>query len=484
MKREFLINIVFLILINFLVKPVYIFFIESRVQDTLGPNEYGLYFGVFNFAMMLQILADLGIQNFNSTAVSRDNSLLRMYLPKMLGLKAGLSLIYLIAGFTGALLIGYSSGSIMIFVWVSINFVLMSFILYLRTNISATGHYRLDSLISVVDKILLILILGWMLFGRNSGGAFSLHDFILAQTIAYSLVFVLVLGINFSLAGMFRISFDLTLSKDIIQKSLPFSLVIILMSLYNRMDGFMLERMLDDKAYEAGIYAASFRIYDALNMVGYLFAVLLLPMFSSLMHSKKELDSLVKTGHNLILSASVALIAGIALYADEIMSWMYPNHMEQSYVNLMYLLLASFFATSLSYNYGTLLTAAKALRSMNRILFAGVGINLVLNTIFIPRFGAIGGAITTIGTQFFVLGGQYLLSIRIFDIKFNFRLFLRRAGYMVSVGILGWIFMKFNGFSEWLVELIIFEMLVFLIMLGFGLMKWKDFRREQKPLEQ
>ena len=55
---------------------------------------------------------------------------------------------------------------------------------------------------------------------------------------------------------------------------------------------------------------------------------------------------------------------------------------------------------------------------------------------------------------------------------------------MVSVGILGWIFMKLSGFSEWLVELIIFEMLVFFIMLGFGLMKWKDFRREQKQLEQ
>ena len=98
LKREFLINIAFLILINFLVKPLYILFIESRVQDTLGPNEYGLYFGIFNFAMMLQILADLGIQNFNSTAVSRDNSLLQFYLPKMLGLKASLSLIYLLVG--------------------------------------------------------------------------------------------------------------------------------------------------------------------------------------------------------------------------------------------------------------------------------------------------------------------------------------------------------------------------------------------------
>ena len=271
-----------------------------------------------------------------------------------------------------------------------------------------------------------------------------------------------------------------TLSREIIQKSLPFSLVIILMSLYNRMDGFMLERMLDDNAFEAGIYAASFRIYDALNMVGYLFAVLLLPMFSSLMNSEKELDGLVRTGHNLILSISIALLAGIALYAKEILSWMYPTHMDERYVTLLYLLLSSFFATSLSYNYGTLLTAAKALRPMNRILFAGVVINLVLNLIFIPRFGAVGAAITTIGTQFFVLAGQYLLSIRKFKIKFNFGLFLRRTGYVFGVGFLVWIFTEFGGLKSWLIELIIFEILVFLIMLGFGLMSWKDFRREEK----
>ncbi len=480
MKREFLINIAFLILINFLIKPVYILFIESRVQDTLGPNEYGLYFGILNFAMMLQIIADLGIQNFNSTAVSRDRSILPKYLPRMLGLKMVLSMIYLLVGLIGAFLIGYATRSVMIFTWVSINFILLSFILYLRTNISATGHYRTDSLLSVVDKVLLIIILSWMLFWGHRGKAFDIFDFIFAQTAAYGFVLMLVLAINFRLARLIRISFDWVLSKEIVRQSFPFSLVIILMSLYNRMDGFMLERLLDDQAYEAGIYAAAFRIYDALNMVGYLFAVLLLPMFSSLMHSRKELDALVRTGHNMIFGVSVALLAGIGLYAEEILTWMYPNHMQERYITLLYLLLTSFLATSLSYNYGTLLTAAKELKSMNRILFAGVLINLVLNLIFIPGFGAIGAAMTTIGTQFFVLAGQYLLSIRIFEIRFNFRIFLRRTGYLAGVVILFLIYVQYFENVKWLTGLIIFEMIVFLLMAGFGMVSWKDLKKEKR----
>lgn len=480
MKREFLINIAFLILVNLLIKPVYILFIESRVQDTLGPNAYGLYFGIFNFAIMLQIIADLGIQNFNSTAVSRDNSLLKIYLPKMLGLKVILALLYLVVGLTGAILIGYAARSMLIFTWVSFNFILLSFILYLRTNISGTGHYKMDSVLSIVDKLLLIGILGWMLFWGQNGRTFGLYDFILSQSVAYIIVLTLVLIINFRLAGSVRISFDLTLSREIIRESLPFSLVIILMSLYNRMDGFMLERMLDDNAFQAGIYAASFRIYDALNMVGYLFAVLLLPMFSSLMYSPKDLDVLIRTGHNLILGVSIAMLAGIGLFAEPILSWMYPNHMNENYINLLYLLLLSFFATSLSYNYGTLLTAAKKLRPLNRILFAGVLINLVLNYVFIPQFGAIGAAMTTIGTQFFVLAGQYILSLRIFDIKFRLAVLIKRSGFVVTVAAMVWIFAAYLEMGQWLLELFIFELLVFAAMLIFGLVSWKDLKKEHK----
>jgi O-antigen/teichoic acid export membrane protein len=480
LKREFLINIAFLILINLLIKPVYILFIESRVQDTLGPNAYGLYFGIFNFAIMLQIIADLGIQNFNSTAVSRDNSLLKTYLPKMLGLKVILALFYLVLGLTGAILIGYAAGSILIFTWVSFNFILLSFILYLRTNISGTGHYKMDSILSIVDKLLLIGILGWMLFWGQNGRTFGLYDFILSQSVAYSIVLTLVLIINFRLAGMVKISFDLALSREIIRQSLPFSLVIILMSLYNRMDGFMLERMLDDNAFQAGIYAASFRIYDALNMVGYLFAVLLLPMFSSLMYSPKDLHVLIKTGHNLILGVSIAMLAGIGLFAEQILSWMYPNHMDENYIHLLYLLLLSFFATSLSYNYGTLLTAAKKLRPMNRILFIGVLINLVLNLIFIPQFGAIGAALTTIGTQFFVLAGQYILSLTIFNIKFRWAVLIKRSGFVATVGIMVWFFARYLDLGRWLLELFIFELLVFIAILIFGLVSWKDLKKEHK----
>jgi O-antigen/teichoic acid export membrane protein len=60
----------------------------------------------------------------------------------------------------------------------------------------------------------------------------------------------------------------------------------------------MLERMLDNGARQAGIYAQSFRLMDAANMIAYLFAGLLLPMFSHMIKERAEIISLLRLAYS------------------------------------------------------------------------------------------------------------------------------------------------------------------------------------------
>ena len=83
--------------------------------------------------------------------------------------------------------------------------------------------------------------------------------------------------------GRLSFTFDPSQIKDLLSHAFPFAIIFILMSLYSRMDGIMLKSLLDDDAVSAGIYAAGFRVYDAMNMVGFLFASLLLPMFANVL---------------------------------------------------------------------------------------------------------------------------------------------------------------------------------------------------------
>ncbi|MDV7402501.1 hypothetical protein RZS08_64360, partial [Arthrospira platensis SPKY1] len=58
------------------------------------------------------------------------------------------------------------------------------------------------------------------------------------------------------------------------------------MTAYNKIDGVFLGILMDDNGYQAGVYASAYRFYDAANMIGYLFAALLLPMFAAHMFDR------------------------------------------------------------------------------------------------------------------------------------------------------------------------------------------------------
>jgi hypothetical protein len=84
MKKEFLFNLILLVGINLLIKPFYAFGIDLQVQNRVGLSEYGLYFALFNFSFLFQILTDLGIQQYNSRFIAQNPALASKYLPHFL----------------------------------------------------------------------------------------------------------------------------------------------------------------------------------------------------------------------------------------------------------------------------------------------------------------------------------------------------------------------------------------------------------------
>ena len=56
MQKKFLTNLGFLLLVNLLIKPFYILGIDAEVQNAASGGEYGLYFALFNFTFLFNIL--------------------------------------------------------------------------------------------------------------------------------------------------------------------------------------------------------------------------------------------------------------------------------------------------------------------------------------------------------------------------------------------------------------------------------------------
>jgi len=446
LKKRFITNLALLIFLNLLIKPFWFFGIEVGVQNRVGEEMYGFYFSLFNFAFILNILLDLGINNFNNRAIARDHTVLRDYLAAIIPLKLVLSLVYAGVVLLAGKMIGYSPEQFKM-LWILIaNQFLASFILYLRTNISGLQYYRTDSLLSVMDRSLMILFTGLLLWGNFTKQPFRIEWFVYAQTLSYTLTLITVASIVRYRSGSFIGRINFKRSLGILRLSYPFALLILLMSLFNRVDSVMLERMLANGKEEAGIYAQSFRIFEAGSQFSFLFAMLLLPMFSRMLRMKQNVNDLVRVALPLLMVAGLTVAVSCNFYRVEIIDLMYLSPAPYS-SKIFGILMVGFLFVSTSYIYGTLLTANNNLRYLNILAGATVVINVTLNLILIPRFHAVGAAISSLVSQAFYATTQFFLSRRILKIPLNGDILIKLAGFLalnlltgyMTLFIPGWI---------------------------------------------
>jgi O-antigen/teichoic acid export membrane protein len=402
--RKTIPNILLLIAVNLLVKPFWLFGIDRVVQNQLGESVFGLYFTLFNFSMFFQILNDFGIQNFNSRHIAREPHTLKDYLPSLLTGKFVLSAGYLIVSIAVFLALGYSwqaHGHMLVLLL--INQVLISLIFYLRSNLTGLHMFRIDAMFSVLDKLLMILFMGSILYFNFLGIELNITNFILSQTIAFSINAVLLIITVVSLSGIGSFRVNKGLVVRVLKESFPFALSIFLMSIYLRMDTIMIERLLKGEgAYAAGIYAQSFRIIDALNMIGILFANVLLPTYSKALKEGKDLSGLVWRSVSWMAVIVIPVTAVIAATGQPIIDWLYVNNPIAS-GRVLSILIFSFTAYCFMHIFSSLLTAAGKLKLLNSVFAFGILLNLVANFILIPRFGPVGAAITTACSEWIVL---------------------------------------------------------------------------------
>ena len=136
-QKDFLFNLFFLLVLNLLIKPYWFLGIEIKVQNAVGAENFGLFFAVFNFTIILNMLLDLGLNNFNNRNIAQNTQLLSKHISGILTLKLLLGVIYLFVVLLIGIGIGYDSVQIKILIWLAFNQFLNALILYLRSNVAA-----------------------------------------------------------------------------------------------------------------------------------------------------------------------------------------------------------------------------------------------------------------------------------------------------------------------------------------------------------
>ncbi|MCK3684007.1 oligosaccharide flippase family protein [Maribellus sp. YY47] len=446
MKRKFVTNLLLLLFLNLLIKPFWIFGIDRTVQNTVGDENYGLYFALFNFSMLLNILLDVGITNYNNRNISRYSFLLPKHLSHIIGLKLMLAFVYALFTLGVAGIIGYNNLQFHLLAFLILNQFLISFTLYLRSNISALQLFRTDSLISVLDRSLMIIICCLLLFTNIFRIEFTINWFVYAQTLAYGLTLLITLLIVLKKSGRIKIQFDPVFFKVFLKKSYPYALLILLMSFYNRIDSVMLERLLPAPIgkEQAGIYAQAFRLLDAVSMFGVLFAGLLLPIFSRMLKQKENVEQMVKLSFTLLIVPAIVIAVSSIYYNSEIMALLYHANTEDS-SSILGILMTGFIGIATTYIFGTLLTANGSMKQLNIMAFAGMILNITLNIILIPNYQAQGSAWASLATQLFTGGIQLVLALVIFRLHPGIRYIFQLLLFVGLVLVLATLSKKFDN---------------------------------------
>lgn len=438
MNKKFLKNIIFLLFVNLLIKPFWILGIDVAVQNLVGDNSYGLYLAISQFAYLFYILLDLGLTNFNNRNIAQNNQLLSKHFVGISQAKILLTILYFIVIFVIGWIIGYRGEQLKLLAIVGFNQVLLSFILYVRSNISALLLFKTDSMLSVLDRVLMILICSFMLWsGFFPKENFNIYTYIYAQTVSYVITLIIAVIIVLRHTGKLTIRINIPFVIMIIKKSLPYALLVLLMSFYNRLEPVLIERLLpeDIAASQAGVYARAWRLFDAGNNISYLFSVILLPLFAAIIKEKEDLQGLVKQSFGMMLSMTCIIAVLCIFYSQNFMELMYPEQNNDEASIILKILMGSFVSISVTYIFGTLLTANGNLKQLNIVAACGVVINIALNCMFIPHFQAVGAAFTSLCVQFTTCVIQFFIAKKIFNLRLGTSYWLRLIAFLSLITI-------------------------------------------------
>lgn len=471
MQKKFITNLGFLLFLNLLIKPFWLLGIDRTVQNVTGSEVYGGYFALLNFTFLFNILLDLGITNFNNRNIARNRHLVTKHLSGILTIRMLLAGLYTVVSLLIAIIIGYGDTTLQLLFILIFNQVLISLILYLRSNLAGLHLFRVDSVISVLDRLIMILICAWLLWFRSSSTPFKIEWFVWAQTAAYLVTALIAFLFVRSRVERVALKWHPAFSLMILRKSLPFAILILLMTFYNRVDSVMLERMLDDGPYQAGIYAQAFRLLDASNMVAFLFAGLLLPMFSYMIKKQQDIRNLLHLSFSLIMVPAIMVGWTAWFYSGEIMDLLYRDHADST-LEVFSLLMTGFIAVSATYVFGTLLTANGSLKALNLMALSGMVMNIGLNLVLIPKFQATGAAVASLITQMVTALIQILLCVKIFNLKVDYQ---RITKLMAYTGLTGMVFYYSSDLPfNWAINLMIAGMTGFLIAFVIKLLNLRE----------
>lgn len=205
---------------------------------------------------------------------------------------------------------------------------------------------------------------------------------------------------------IFYWKFDLDILKEILSKSYPLLFAVVLTTIYAKIDQIMIKEIID--VTQSGYYSAAVRLSEIWFIIGGLVCSSLFPLIikskdiSTKLYYKRIQQLLV-----FLIVCAYILILSVFFLSDSIITLLYgPEFIESSLILTIHIFSSIFVYMGLVSSKWIVVENKTKIEFYRN--FFGVIINIVLNLIFIKKFGIMGAAYASLIT--------YIIAYYIFDI--------------------------------------------------------------------
>lgn len=376
-------------------------FIGVWVARYLGPEQYGLlsyisailaFLGVFTYLGLYGILVNELVDKPDQT----DINLGTVFYMKVIG-----SIVaYIILVVFALIASDFNSIKFWLFIVMGLSIFLRPFdVIEIFNESKVIVKYSMKAksyafiFMSIVKIILLLSGASLLFFG-------------LVQPLESFLV-VLFLLFYFNKQGnsSSKWRFDLNKAKEFINKSWKLILSFIFVTIYLKIDQVMLGWMIDDR--EVGIYSVAVRLSELWYFVPIAIISTITP---ELINTRKESYKLytikLQKLYDVLFVIAITMVLLISFFSEQVITTLYGDAYFQSASILVVHIWAGIFISMRNLFSRWIIMENLLILSLYTEIF-GALLNVGLNFIFIPQYGAFGAAITTLisyaGASYFVL---------------------------------------------------------------------------------
>lgn len=378
----------------------------ALITRVLGPDSYGAYTLLLSFGVLLQLTADFGLYLTLTREISQQPEREAEYITQIFSLR---TFLFLLAAGIGVLLARYipSLASLTLPLLVVLSGLLFQSLSQLLMGVyqkytlvwRATVADLLGRLVQIAGILIAVFFVGTLTsvaiaFTAGAAAAFLLHAYLLP------------------IRRPSFIGFEWTVWKHFLTTSWPLGLMLILNAVYFRIDTLLLSFF--RPAVEVGWYGLAYRLIESGLFFPAMLGGLLLPKISAVLESgdRAQARHYIEEGLYILLVLIIPLMFFLVTIPDFLVKIVSGEDFLPAapLLRILSLALAVMFFGNL---FGFSLIALGRHMTLLILYAVLVVFNTAGNLLFIPQWGSVAAAWTTVATEVLAAGTAAVLVYRV-----------------------------------------------------------------------